>query len=274
MDKKITITALVGQSGTGKSHHAVVVAKKVGAQAIIDDGLLIVGNKVAAGSSAKKEKTMLSSVKRALFTDPKHVEEVKRAIDENNIERLLILGTSEAMTQRIADTLDIGEVSKFIHIEDISCEQDIQTARELRRTEGKHIIPVPTIEIKKDFSGYFLHPLRLFRRNKENKEDVAYKTIVRPTYSYMGEYTISDNAIVQAVEYEANKIKEISVVHQVVVDYSKSSTKIDITVSIKHPANIQDVCKKLSAFVAAIVEKMTAINIDEVNVLVKDYIVE
>ena len=35
------VIALVGPSGTGKSHHALIVAHKNKADAIIDDGILI-----------------------------------------------------------------------------------------------------------------------------------------------------------------------------------------------------------------------------------------
>ena len=47
--------ALIGKSGTGKSHRAVGVSKTRNIQAIIDDGLLIMSNKVLAGKSAKRK---------------------------------------------------------------------------------------------------------------------------------------------------------------------------------------------------------------------------
>lgn len=271
MEKNITVTALVGQSGTGKSHHAVIVARSVGAQAIIDDGLLIIGNKVAAGSSAKREKTMLSSVKRAIFCDPNHVLAVKEAIAKSGIESILILGTSEEMTNRIARTLGLGEVSRHIHIEEISSPEDIETARRLRTTEGKHIIPVPTLEIKKDFSGYFLHPLRIFTRTKGKKEEIADKTVMRPTYSYMGDYTISDNAIAQTAVFEAKKIDGVVCVHSASVVNDKNRTEINITVALKFGTVIPDACNRIAMAITNIVDKMTAINVDKINIVVKEY---
>ena len=193
--------ALVGQSGTGKSHHAAIVAGKVGAKAIIDDGLLIISNKVAAGHSAKRESTKIASVRRALFYDKSHANEVIEALKKHNPENVLILGTSENMADRISQALELGKISRYIHIEEVSSPEDIAKAQTLRNTQGKHIIPVPTFEIKKDFSGYFLHPLRLFRRIHGKREEIADKTVVRPTYSYMGDYTISDNTIIQMVLY-------------------------------------------------------------------------
>ena len=40
------VIALVGPSGTGKSHHALIVAHKNKADAIIDDGILIKDGKI------------------------------------------------------------------------------------------------------------------------------------------------------------------------------------------------------------------------------------
>ena len=41
--------------------------------------------------------------------------------------------------------------------------QEMAMARNIRVTEGKHVIPVPTFELKKDFSGYILDPLQIFK---------------------------------------------------------------------------------------------------------------
>ncbi len=63
-ESEMYVYGLVGPSGTGKSHRAPWVAKEKDIDFIIDDGLLIKGNNVIAGKSAKKEKTRLASVKR------------------------------------------------------------------------------------------------------------------------------------------------------------------------------------------------------------------
>ena len=52
--KKIKVYAFVGPSGTGKSYRAQMVASEKGINFIIDDGLLVDGNKIVAGESAKK----------------------------------------------------------------------------------------------------------------------------------------------------------------------------------------------------------------------------
>ena len=67
MTEKTEVYAFVGPSGTGKSYRAQMVANSKGIEYIIDDGLLILGNEVVAGSSAKKAPTKIETVKNALF---------------------------------------------------------------------------------------------------------------------------------------------------------------------------------------------------------------
>ena len=57
--KGVSVYALVGESGTGKSFRAQLLAEKYGIKLIIDDGLLIYNDKIIAGQSAKREKTFL-----------------------------------------------------------------------------------------------------------------------------------------------------------------------------------------------------------------------
>lgn len=87
----------------------------------------------------------------------------------------------------------------------------METARNIRITQGKHVIPVPTFEIKKDFSGYILDPLQIFKSKGNGKKPyISEKSIIRPTFSYLGNFTISDTVFRQIVEYLARKEEGIS----------------------------------------------------------------
>ena len=74
------VFAFVGPSGSGKSYRATWVANEAGMECIIDDGLLIRGNELLSGYSAKKEPTKIGSIRRALFRDPEHAARVREAI--------------------------------------------------------------------------------------------------------------------------------------------------------------------------------------------------
>lgn len=66
------------------------------------------------------------------------------------------MGTSDGMVESIAKSLDLPDVSEKINIYDIAKDSEINQALSIRKGQGKHVIPVPTFEIKKDFRDIFL----------------------------------------------------------------------------------------------------------------------
>ena len=266
------VYGLIGKSGTGKSHRAVGVSKTRNIQAIIDDGLLIMSNKVLAGKSAKKESTKIASVKRALFYDKAHAKEVRDAILKNKIESLLILGTSKQMVDRISDILETGEISEYIKIEDVQSAEELETARNMRMIQGKHIIPVTSLEIKKDFSGYFLHPIKTLKYNYGKKEIVSDKTVIRPTYSYLGGYSISDNAIAQIVSFAVMRIDGVEKVTAITVNNTVEGVHISFSLALRFGVKIPDVCEIISKKITSDIDRMTSINVAKIDINVKDII--
>lgn len=205
------VFAFVGPSGTGKSYRAQMVAGENNISYIIDDGLLINENEVVAGESAKKAPTKIETVKHAIFIDEKERKEMVKAIKKYKPESILILGTSDGMVEKIAKNLELPEIQKTIYIEEVATKDEMETARNIRITQGKHVIPVPTFEIKKDFSGYILDPLQIFKSKGNGKKPyISEKSIIRPTFSYLGNFTISDTVFRQIVEYLARKEEGIS----------------------------------------------------------------
>ena len=101
------VFGLVGPSGTGKSHLALMVAHERSIDLIIDDGLLIKGNHIVAGVSSKRQSTKVGAIKTAMFFDDSHAEEVRNKIAEIAPEKILILGTSKRMIERIVDRLNL-----------------------------------------------------------------------------------------------------------------------------------------------------------------------
>ncbi|AKL93862.1 hypothetical protein CACET_c03460 [Clostridium aceticum] len=269
------VVVLVGSSGTGKSYQAVHLSKIKKINYIIDDGLLIKGNKVVAGYSAKREKSKMAAVKRALFLSENHKEEVTKALKKENPEEILVLGTSEKMVNAIVKTLELGEITEKVFIQDIATEEEIKLAKKVRNKEGKHVIPVPTFEIKKDFSGYFLNPLRVLRKlGKGEHQELEERSVVRPTFSYMGKYTISDKVIRELVLYTANKIIGVYKVENVDITNMHAGLIIQLDVKIIYGNPIRPLMERLQEQVKYEVEEMTSFNIMAVDVAVKSLVIQ
>ena len=266
------VVAFVGPSGTGKSHRALAVAHDNKSEAIIDDGLLIKGTKILAGSSAKSEQNRIQAVKRAIFSDQEHVDEVKKAIAEAKIERLLVIGTSENMALKICLRLGLPKPAKFVKIQDIASKHEINRARQIRLKEGKHIVPVPTVELKPHLSGILVDlPHHLFSRKKKIRVSDE-KSIVRPSFSYYGKLAISDYVVIDIVNIIVGKIRGIDRVPNIKVRRPSDPVKgmtIYIDLVLFYGANIFEVVSALQHKVKEKVEIMTAMRVKEVNVDVK-----
>jgi len=271
----LRVVAFIGPSGTGKSHRSVWVAREREIECIIDDGILIRGAQIIAGTSAKKEKTKIASIKRALFTDDVHANEMKRAFKNYSIDSVLILGTSDGMVEAIAKRLELPEISERIYIHEVATEFEIKQALSTRREQGKHVIPVPTFEIKKDFSGYFLDPLQVFRRKgKGSFQLIGEKSVVRPTFSYMGNYTISDYTIYQIVEHVTSNIEGVNKISRFRAENHVDGIYIEMDLVLVYGCLIRPLLKDVQAKVAEEVEKLTALNIKRLDITAKSLVVD
>ena len=267
----IKVYSFVGPSGTGKSYRAQMVAKENNVKYIIDDGLLVSENNVVAGTSAKKAPTKVGTVKHALFYEEEEREIIIKALKKYRPESILILGTSDGMVQKIAANLGLPEISETIYITDVATEQEMKTARRIRETEGKHVIPVPTFEIKKDFSGYLLDPLQIFKsKGKGQKPYVSEKSIIRPTFSYMGKFTISDVVFRQILEYLAIQTPAIYKVLKTRVENYGEGVKIYMEVSIVYGFNVKEGINAFKEKSKKEIEKLTAMNVVELDVVAKN----
>ena len=169
LESKTKVYAFVGPSGTGKSYRAQLVANENNIHYIIDDGLLIKENDVVAGNSAKKAPTKIETVKKAIFIEKEDRKNMREALKRVKPDSILILGTSDGMIEKITENLGLPKPEKTIYINEVATETEMETARRIRTTEGKHVIPVPTFEIKRDFAGYILDPLQIFKYRKNSE---------------------------------------------------------------------------------------------------------
>ena len=270
LETKIKVYAFVGPSGTGKSYRAQMVASEYNIRYIIDDGLLIKDNEGIAGLSAKKAPTKIETIKGALFLDPAKAEKIKKAFRKYRPESLLILGTSDDMIKKIMSNLELQNLEKTIYITDVATEQEMEEAKRMRITEGKHVIPVPTFEIKKDFSGYILDPLQIFKsKGKNEKPYISEKSIIRPTFSYLGNYTISDTALKDIIEHLAVKVDAIHKIYRTRIEKTPTGINIYIEIMLVYGFNVITSLQNFKKKCIKEIENLTAMNVDKVQILAK-----
>lgn len=267
------VYALVGPSGTGKSHRAVNLAHQIDAQAIIDDGLLIQGNRILAGSSAKRQPTRISAIKSALFMDDRQAEVMKGALGQLDLNRILVLGTSLGMVERIASRLGLPPPCRIIKIEDVASEKEIRKAKFLRTCYSKHVIPAPTMEVKKSFPNTLVDPLKIFMRKKGSapgRKDWLEQSMVRPTFTYNGRLTIANSALSVIAGHAATLVTGVSSAGKIGVSVDHEGlVTVDISPVIFFGLNLQEVSIQIQHKIKQSVEDMTGLQVKSVNVQVK-----
>ena len=271
--KKIKTYALIGESGTGKSFRAMLVAQKYGIEFIIDDGLLIQENRILAGHSAKKEKSFMAAIKVALFDDKDRRNEIIKRLQAEKIRKILILGTSEKMVNKIASRLELPLPQRIIHIEDIASQEDIEKAIRTRKIEGKHVIPVPAIEVKHNYPQIFYNAIRIFKRRRlpetlGNTPQLHEKSVVRPEYSKRGKVIISESALSQMVIHCVDEFNEQIYIKKISVKDDKNGYWLVITIDVPFGLQLGGDMHELQQYIIDNIEHYTGILIEEVNIII------
>lgn len=261
------IYTLVGKSGTGKSYHSMNLCKKLGIEAIIDDGLFIYKNRVIAGTSAKRESTKIGAVKTALFNKDEIRDQVVDAIKREKPKSILVLGTSDGMVNKIMARLELPmppeDSPNRIRIEDITTEEERETAYVQREVLGKHVIPAPSMQLKRSFSGYFMDQLKFFRGKEQER------TVVRPTFSYLGEYFVAERVIDDIIHCLAHETPAISRIILVTQTPEAEAYKLKIAVKVRRGFPIWESAMDFQEEVEKQVEKMTAFNVTGIDLEVR-----
>ena len=268
----IAVISFVGQSGSGKSTAAIRIAREYRIEYIIDDGLLIHGSTIVAGTSAKRAETKIESVRRAIFDDTSRAETMRRALSEHMPPALMIIGTSDAMLEKICNHLWLNQPAIKLRIEDVTTEEERNQARQTRLSQGKHTIPVPSMEIKHDFSGYFTEPLQKLRQRFDRSSNYqpgateVDRTVVRPTFSTLGNFSISDEAMKNLINLLALRVEGVELVVDSKVRKESHGIIINLDLSIFYGSSTQEILAEVQTAVSEGVEFYTSINVLAINV--------
>ena len=270
------VIGFIGASGTGKSHHALEVAYDRHISCIIDDGLLIYQNRIIAGQSAKEETNRMKAVRCAIFFKKEHADRVKDALHKLQPHELLILGTSKHMIHRICEALSLPEADSYIRIEEVSCPAEIEKARAIRMNEGKHIIPVPMMELKPRFRGYILNPIHslLTRRNKKAPD--FEHSVVRPVFSYYGKLTFSNEVMAHLVRYRLQHIDGLAKINRLHIDKNWHSEgnglAVFLTVTVYYGENLKSLMSRIKQELQKDIEYTTGMSFEILKITVRGII--
>ncbi len=272
--KGVKVYALVGESGTGKSFRAKLLAQKYGIDLIIDDGLLIRDDKILAGHSAKREQTFLAAVRVALFDDKTHRDTIARELQNQFYKKVLILGTSEKMVNKIAVRLQLPPPQRIIRIEEIATREEIEKAMRSRRVEGKHVIPVPSYEVQRTYPQIFYDRVRILLKRKPNPiaamnySKVFEKSVVRPEFSKSGRIKISEAALSQMVIHCVGEYDDQIHIKKLAIKANAQGYALVIVIDIPFGTELTERINKLQGYIVENIERFSGILIEDVHIII------
>ncbi len=271
----VKVYALVGKSGTGKSFRARLVMEKYSIDLLIDDGLLIQNQRIIAGKSAKREDAYLAAVRTALFTEREHRREVRHAIEKSRFKRILVIGTSVRMVHKICATLQLPEPHKTITIEDIATSEEIETAINTRQTQGRHIIPVPSVEVKRNYPRIMADSIRVILKRGMGilrRDKTWEKTVVRPEFARKGSITISEAALTQMIMHCVDEFAPGITIRRMTFSVDARGYHIDLHVQVPYRLELTGSIYSLQQYVVEHIERFTGIIINELNIVIDNVI--
>ena len=177
------------------------------------------------------------------------------------------------MICRICQALHLPHADDYIHIEEVSSAAEIAKARDIRLKEGKHIIPVPTMELKSHFHGYLLDPIRSFLSGRGGRKSGVEQSVVRPVFSYYGKLVFSDDVLFALVRHTLKGMSGIARVNRVKVAKNYLShangLAIILTLTIYYGENIRQLLRRVKDEVQQSVEYTTGMSVDVMKITIR-----
>ena len=122
-----------------------------------------------------------------------------------------------------------------------------------------------------DFSGYFIDTLKIFLKYGKSQQDTFHgeKTVVRPTFSYMGEYHISNHVIASLAKVESQKVKHVVHYHKTTIQSKPEGVKLTVEISADLKQHLSKTALAVQKAIKESIEYYTSINVLKIDVIIK-----
>ena len=118
-----------------------------------------------------------------------------------------------------------------------------------------------------------MDPLQIFKsKGKDEKPYISEKSIIRPTFSYLGNFKISDTVFRQIIEYLASKTDSVNKISRVRIDKigDNEGVSVYIEVIIVYGYNVIEELQSFKKKCKKEIENLTAMNVENVEVVLNN----
>ncbi|WP_407638092.1 Asp23/Gls24 family envelope stress response protein [Desulfotruncus alcoholivorax] len=195
---------------------------------------------------------------------------VIKCVDRLKPAKILLLGTSTKMVDKIAERLTLPAIKEYVLIEQIASEKEIRKARRMRTQHSKHVIPAPTIEVRKSLPETIIDPIQVFLRRKGYQGNRGWleQSIVRPTFTMYGRLSISQGALGAIATHAAAAVPGVVEVKRSNIIRSEQEVTVEIEVILDITSKITDTSRDIQSKIKKYIETMTGLSIKSINVTV------
>ena len=183
------------------------------------------------------------------------------------------------MVERLASQLDLPPINQIIQIEEIANQKDIEAAIKSRLEEGKHVIPVPAIEVTRDYAQILSESIRIFfsgdkRINGKKKSKFFEKSIVQPDFqkdaTTGGKVTITEAALTQMIFHCIEEYDDEIQVKKVQIKVLKFGYSIVLNIIVSYGKPLTGGLDDLSKYICDTIQRYTGIIIKDLKISVNE----
>ena len=176
------------------------------------------------------------------------------------------------MVKKIASGLGLPSPEKVINIEDVASSKDIETAIRSRMSEGKHVIPVPTVEIHRNYPQFVYDSVRVFFRHgfrfMPRKDKFFEKTVVQPQFGRRGRVSISETALTQMILHCVDEYDDTISVRKLSVKDNKSGYRLHLNLKVPFGIQLSGTIHDLRDYITKSLEHYAGIRVERVDIKV------
>lgn len=267
------VIALIDPQNSKKSFQYQSITDEYDIDVVVDSGLLIRGDRIIAGLSAKQATNPVAAIRRATFSDTSHAKAVRQGIETAAPERILLLAASRRMADKIARILRLPPVCEYINGSVVSGREETGIAVERLNRYGKEILPSAEDAIPKR-QAKLLHSIgKAIGKNKSRQGKRTGREILLPGSGDMGRLIISEKVLQMIILVEAGKSDYVAKVATVKMSIKDGKISGEVVIDLKYGGRLPVVFADIREKIEREVEFQTGLSIDALVLRANDVVI-
>lgn len=267
------VIALIDPQISKKSFQYQSLTDEYDIDVVIDSGLLIRGDRIIAGVSAKQAANPVAAIRRATFSNTIHAKAVRQGIETAAPERILVLAASRRMADKIARILCLPPVSEYINGSVVSVREETGIAVEQLNRYGKEILTSAEDAMPKRQARLLQSIGMAIGKKKSRQGKRTGRQIILPGSGELGKLVISEKVLQMIILVEAGKSDYVAKVAAVEISLKDEKISGEVVIDLKYGGRLPVVFADVRQKIEREVEFQTGLTIDALVLKANDVVI-